>query len=244
MVVAVTIAYLRKAGRADLARVARLAVALSVVVSVGAGWLFSRAENRALWEGVLALLAAVTIAPLTIHMLLNGRRMRGRLEQRLERSLRHPHADAAVFFFVLLMVTREGMEMSLLLSALLFSVGKAELAVGALLGLGMSAALATSCARHGHRIELGRFLQVTGVFLLVFLLQLLIVGLHELTEADVLPYSTQLHLATEAYGPTGKYGEWFSYLLVLVPLAWLLVSLARDRRGPRGFSPPPAANQP
>lgn len=231
MVVAITIAYLCKAGRSDLVRVARLAVALSIAVSVGAGWLFGQAENRPLWEGVLALVAAVTIAPLTVHMLRNGRRVRSRLEQGLERRLRHPRAAAAVFLFVLLMVTREGMEMSLLFSTLLFSVGKLELVVGALIGIGASAALATTCGHYGHRIELGRLLQVTGVFLLVFLLQLSIIGLHELSEAGVLPASEELHLATEAYGPTGKYGQWLSYLLVLVPLGWLLVSMVRGRRG-------------
>ncbi|GMV19281.1 MAG: FTR1 family protein [Polyangiaceae bacterium] len=230
MVVAITIAYLRKAGRSDLSRVARLAVVLSIAVSVGAGWLFGQAENRPLWEGILALVAAVTIAPLTVYMLRHGRAVRGKLEQGLERRLQHPRASSAVFFFVLLMVTREGMETSLLFSTLLFSVGKAELVVGALIGVGASAALATACSQYGHRLQLGRLLQMTGVFLLVFLVQLSIVGLHELAEARVLPHSEELHLATEAYGPTGKYGEWLSYLLVLAPLAWLLISMVRGRR--------------
>lgn len=248
MVVAITVAYLHKAGRDDLARVARAAVAFSIAVSVGAGWLFGQAENRPLWEGILALVAALTIAPLTVHMLRNGRAVRGRLESGLERRLRHPQAATAVFLFVLLMVTREGMETSLLFSTLLFNVGKAELVVGASIGVGASAALATACGHHGHRIELGRLLQVTGVFLLVFLVQLFIIGLHELAEANVLPRSEELHLATEAYGPTGKYGEWLSFLLVLAPLGWLLVSMARGWRphsrsggGPSGSDAAPSA---
>ncbi len=229
LVVAVTISHLRKAGRADLVRMARLAVALSVVVSVGAGWVFSQAENRSLWEGILALVAAATIAPLTVQMLHTGRRMRARIEQGLEQRLGRPGTAFAVFFFVLLMVTREGMEMSLLFSTLLFSVNEVSLLLGASFGLGASAALAATCSHYGHRIDLGRLLRVTGVFLLVFLLQLLVVGIHELAEANVLPYAESLHAATEAYGPTGKYGQWFSYLLLLVPLVWLAVSLARGQ---------------
>ena len=47
-------------------------------------------------------------------------------------------------------------------------------------------------------------------------------SLDELTEANVLPYSEPLHWATEPYGPDGLYGQYLTYLLVLLPTAWLL----------------------
>jgi hypothetical protein len=36
-------------------------------------------------------------------------------------------------------------------------------------------------------------------------------------------------LATEPYVPEGRFGEWLSYGLVLVPLAWLVFGALRDR---------------
>jgi len=54
--------------------------------------------------------------------------------------------------------------------------------------------------------------------------QLLIYGFHELTEANVFPYSEPLHLATEPYGPDGMYGQYLTYLLVVLPLGWLAFS--------------------
>ena len=51
---------------------------------------------------------------------------------------------------------------------------------------------------------------------------MLIYGFHELTEANIFPYSEPLHLATEPYGPDGQYGQYLSYLLVLIPAGWLL----------------------
>jgi hypothetical protein len=48
---------------------------------------------------------------------------------------------------------------------------------------------------------------VTAVFLLVFVVQLLIYGFHELTEANIFPLSQPLHDATEPYGPDGVYGQ-------------------------------------
>ena len=66
--------------------------------------------------------------------------------------------------------------------------------------------------------------QVTAIFLFVFVVQLMIYGFHELAEARVLPDSAVLHDATEPYGPDGIYGQYLTYLLVLLPLGWLAVS--------------------
>ena len=74
---------------------------------------------------------------------------------------------------------------------------------------------------------------MTAIFLLVFVVQLFIYGFHELTEANVLPYSEPLHWATEPYGPDGRYGKNFTYLLILLPLTWLAFAAWR--------SPHPAA---
>ena len=80
-------------------------------------------------------------------------------------------------------------------------------------------ALAALWGRYGHRVNLARFLQVTAVFLLLFVVQLAIYAFHELTEADILPLDNAYwHIATEPYGPEGEYGHWLSYALVAFPL--------------------------
>jgi high-affinity iron transporter len=56
----------------------------------------------------------------------------------------------------------------------------------------------------------------------VFVVQLLIYGFHELTEANIFPYSEPLHWATEPYGPDGRYGQILSYALLALPLGWLV----------------------
>ena len=83
-------------------------------------------------------------------------------------------------------------------------------------------------------MNLARFFQVTAIFLLVFVVQLLIYGFHELAEANVLPNSEALHWATEPYGPDGTYGQYLTYLLVALPLGWLaLSSIFGKHQGPR-----------
>lgn len=231
LIVAITFAYLHRTGRHSLLPAVRWGIAASVLVSLGAAFLFKRASNQALWEGLLALVAAVLVASLTVHMWRVGRRLKGEIEARLEQAAGRsgPEAWLGVFLFTLLMITREGMETVVLLGTLLFQLRSMDVIGGALGGILGAACVAWLWARYGHRINLGRFFQVTAVFLLVFVVQLIVYGFHELTEASVLPYSEPLHWATEPYGPDGRYGQYLTYFLVLLPVGWLIAASWMDR---------------
>lgn len=226
LIVAISLAYLRKTDRRALISAVHWGIAASILLSVGAGLLLQRARNQALWEGLLATVAAVLVASLTMHLLRTARKMRRQIEGRLERSAGRAGvaAFAGVFLFTLVMITREGMETALLMNALLFQVKSTPVVAGAVGGTLLAALVAWLWSRYGHRVNLARFFQVTAVFLFVFVIQLLIYGFHELTEANIFPYSEPLHWATEPYGPDGQYGKYLSYLLVALPAAWLAVS--------------------
>src|SRR5918999_1734228 len=86
LIVAISLAYLRKAGRRSLIPAVHWGIAASILLSVAAGVLLARAANQALWEGVLALVAAVLVASLTVHMWKAGKRMKRDIETRLEAS--------------------------------------------------------------------------------------------------------------------------------------------------------------
>lgn len=223
LIIAISVAYLRKAGRHELIQAVRWGIGISIVLSIGAGMLFRQAANQSLWEGILAFGAAVMVGTLTVHMWRASRRMRSDIEGYLSQSALRAGgaAFAAVFFFTLLMISREGMETALMISTLLFQVRSSTVALGAIVGLICAAGIAGLWSHYGHRVDLGRFFQVTAIFLFIFVLQLLIYGFHELSEAGVLPYSQQLHWASEPYGPDGRYGQYFTYMLVLLPLGWL-----------------------
>lgn len=231
LIVAISLSYLKKTGRSSLVSAVHWGVVASIGCSVAAAWLFHQAANKALWEGILAIVAATLVASLTVHMWRAGKHMRQQIQSRLETSAAREGRGAwlGVFVFTIFMITREGMETALLFNALVFQVKSTQLLIGAVLGCIAAALLALAWARWGHRLNLGIFLQVTAVFLLVFVVQLLIYGVHELTEANVLPYSETLHWATEPYGPDGAYGRLLSYLLVLLPAGWLAVAAFRGR---------------
>ena len=226
LIVAISLAYLKKTGRPHLAGAVRWGIGISVVVSMAAGVLLGQARNQALWEALLAIVAAVSVTTLIVHMWRTGKRIKRNIEGRLEVSATRPGAAAffGVLGFTVLMITREGMETALLMNTLLFQVKAPLIIIGAAAGTVVAAGVAWLWSRYGQRVNLSRFFQVTAVFLLVFVVQLLIYGFHELAEAHVLPNSEALHWATEPYGPDGVYGQWLTYLLVILPLGWLACS--------------------
>src|SRR4029434_6872944 len=141
-------------------------------------------------------------------------------------------AFMGVFLFTVLMVSREGMETALLLLQLKETL---NLVLGAALGMVGAAALAWLWSRYGHRVNLGLFFQVTAIFLFVFVVQLLISGVHEMSEQNMLPFSEPIHEATESWGPDSAFGHALTYALVLLPAAWLVM----DGLLGIGRSPPP-----
>jgi high-affinity iron transporter len=240
LIVAISLAYLRKSGRHELVPAVRWGIALSILISIGAAMLFRRAANQALWEGLLALAAAASVATLTIHMWRTARRIKGDIEGQLRSSTLKQGTAAflGVLGFTTLMITREGMETALLMNTLLFEIQSMSIIGGAIVGSCCAAFVAWLWSRYGHRVNLALFFQVTAVFLLVFVVQLLIYGFHELTEANIFPYSEPLHWATEPYGPDGRYGKYLTYLLVVLPLGWLVFSSLKPKR--RLAQAPPA----
>jgi high-affinity iron transporter len=226
LIIAISLAYLRKTGRRELIPAIHWGIGTSILLSIGAGLLLAQARNQALWEGILAIVAAFLVASLTVHMWRAGRYMKREIEGKLAASSVKSGTAAfwGVFFFTLLMITREGMETAMLMNALLFQVRALDIVAGAVAGTLLAAFIAFLWSRYGHRVNLARFFQVTAVFLLVFVVQLLIYGFHELAEAHVLPNSDVLHWATEPYGPDGIYGQYLTYMLVALPLGWLAIS--------------------
>jgi high-affinity iron transporter len=235
LIVAISLAYLKKTERRELVPAVHWGIVVSVILSIGAGMLLARARNQSLWEGILGIAAAVLVASLTVHMWRAGRHMKKDIEGRLAASSVKTGTAAfvGVFAFTLLMITREGMETAMLVNALLFSARAVDIASGAIGGTIVAAFIAWLWSRYGYRVNLARFFQVTAIFLLVFVVQLLIYGFHELTEANVFPNSERLHWATEPYGPDGIYGRYLTYLLVALPLAWLAVSSMFGRHADR-----------
>lgn len=228
LIVAISLAYLRKVGRHQLVSAVHTGVFAGLLTSLVVGMLLFNASNQEVLDGPLALVAAASVAWMVVHMWRAGRQMRGDIEGRLSASSRREGRGAflGVLAFTILMISREGMETALLLFQLHETP---HLLAGAAIGCLGAVALAWAWSAYGHRVNLALFFQVTALFLFVFVLQLLVRGVHEMSEQGMLPWSTLLHERTEAWGPDSTVGHTLTYLLVLLPAGWLLVRSALQR---------------
>jgi high-affinity iron transporter len=250
LLVAVILAYLRKSGQKWLTTPVYVAIALALAASGALAYLLNNGvdestangifgatlggyvnqffANEALREAVLGAAAVVMVGTLVIHMWRTGPKVQQRMRERLTAVSSNSSRVAAVlgvFLFTFLMITREGMETALLL----MQVKDANLVSGALLGLAAAVAFAWGWARFGHLINVRRFFQVTGIFLLLFMIQVGIYSFHEFAEAGLLPNSEFLHAATEKFSPDGLYGKWFSPIMIGICALWLLGAWLVDR---------------
>jgi len=230
LTVAIIFAFLRKTGRDWLRPSVYAGILASIVASFGLGYALMRiSEKQSLIEGILGVVAAVLVASFVIHVWRIAPRMKGDMERRLNTyssTTSRFFAVAGVFGFTVLMVTREGMETALML----IQVRNGRFILGSLLGIGAAALMSWAWAHYGHRINLKRFFQVTGLFLLLFTLQILFYAIHEFSEAEVLGrWSEAIHNATEPFSPVGVYGKWFSVVMVGFCAVWLIAASMKDR---------------
>jgi high-affinity iron transporter len=259
LIVGVILAYLRKTGRQGLVRGVHAGLVASVICcTVGAyfwyHWLQSEngGPNQSLYEAIGALAAAVFVGALLWQTVSAGKRLKGEIEARIERATADRvslKALAAVALVTTLLVTREGLEAVLFLGVQVFSAKAAAMAIGAVVGLAGAALVAALWSRLGHRLNIGMVLRVTSIFLALFLLQLLIYGVHELAESGVIHGTQAFHDATERFGPDGDIGKWLTFTLAGAPFLYVLLTRLRRRPTPAtrphsSTTPPPTHQAP
>jgi len=193
LLVAVIFSYLRKSGQRQLAPAVYWAIGVALGLSGALGYLLFQMQtgngewieqhlgqtfagflgNEALREALLGSIAIVMVASLVIYMWRTGPKLKQKMEERLGEVSIHRSGWAAwlgVFLFTVLTISREGMETSLML----LQVRSPRLLSGALLGLIAAGGLAWAWGQFGHLINIKRFFQVTGIFLLLFMTQVAI----------------------------------------------------------------------
>ena len=140
-----------------------------------------------------------------------------------------------LFLFVFLMVLREGVETVLILGAV--SLNSTELLsfLGTLLGVIVAIVFGVMFVKGSVRINLQKFFRVTTAILFFVAAQLIISGLHELSENGVLPSSRE---EMALIGPIVRNDLFF--FVTIVALAALMVLFEVKRRQPAALPASPA----
>lgn len=192
LIVGIVAGYLRKSGRAPLIRFVYWGLAVAVAASCVAGYFVGRLRvTEDAYEGWLMLVGAVFVASVVIWMYKTAKNMRREIEEKLSSLTQRTGRAAAwgVFLFVFLMVFREGIETVLFLGAVSLDTTALMNFIGGVIGLALAVGLGIAFFKGSIKVNLRKFFNVTTLVLLVVALQLFISGIHELSEAMVLPAS-------------------------------------------------------
>src|SRR5579864_1636111 len=227
LIVGITLAYLAKIGRPDLRKSVFAALGAAFVGSIGVAILVSRLQwNEDIVEGWVMLAAAFFVITMIIFMMRTGKKMKGEIEGKIE-SLASKSSRIGVFLFVFLMVLREGAETVLILSAVSLNSTELMSFLGTLLGVVAAIAFGVMFVKGSVRINLQKFFRVTTAILLLVAAQLVVSGLHELSESGVIP-SSKREMAI--IGPIVRNDLFF--FVTIFALAALMVLFDAKRREP------------
>ena len=232
LIVGITLAYLTKIERSDLRKSVFAGLAAAVLGSIGVAILISRFNlNQDIVEGWVMLAAAFFVITMIIFMMRTGKKMKGEIESKLG-ALTTKGSRFGVFLFVFLMVMREGAETVLTLAGVTLNSTELLSLLGTLLGVLAAVAFGVMFVKGSVRINLQKFFRITTVILWFVAAQLIISGLHELSENGVLP-SSKREMAL--IGPIVRNDVFF--FVTIFTLAALMVLFELKSRQP---APEPA----
>jgi FTR1 family protein len=225
LIVGIIFAFLAKSGRNELKRVVYAALAAALGTSVAIAIILSRfSYNQDIFEGFVELTAAVFVVSMIWYMQRTARKLKGEIEGKVG-TFAASGSSIGLFIFVFLMVLREGVETVLILSAVSLNSTELMSFIGTLAGVGFATVFAVMFIKGSVRINLQRFFRVTTVILYFVAFQLVVSGLHELSENGILPSSqTEMRLI----GPIVR-NDLFFFVTILA-LTGLMVLFEMRRR--------------
>jgi high-affinity iron transporter len=235
LIVGITLVYLAKIGRKDLRKTVYAALGGAFLGSIAVAVVISRTHwNEDVFEGWIMLAAAFFVVTMVIFMMRTGRKLKGEIEGKVG-TLAGENAWFGLFIFVFLMVLREGVETVLVLSAVSLNTSELLSFLGTLFGIIAAIAFGVMFVKGSVRINLQKFFRVTTAILFLVAAQLLLTGLHELSESGVLP-SSKREMAI--IGPIVR-NELFFFVTIFA-LAGLMVLFDAKRRQPLPEASSPA----
>jgi FTR1 family protein len=228
LIVGITLAYLTKIGRPELRKTVYYALVSAFLGSIGVAIVISRTHlNEDVFEGWVMLVAAFFVVTMVIFMMKTGRKMKGEIEGKVG-LLAGNDAWFGLFVFIFLMVLREGAETVLILAGVSLNSTELMSFLGTLLGLVAAIAFGVMFVKGSVRINLQKFFKVTTAIMFLVAAQLIVSGLHELSESGFLP-SSKREMAI--IGPIVS-NDWFFFVTIFA-LAALMVLFEAKRRAPQ-----------
>jgi high-affinity iron transporter len=192
LVVGIVLVYLARTSRSRLSRFVwggvSAAVALSLVIAIVLER-FNISDDG--FEGLMYLIAAFFVVTMIIWMGRVAKHLKKEIEEKVEQYAARQGSSAGwgIGLFVFLMVLREGVELAVILRAVEMSTEGLQTWIGTIAGIAAAVAVGLFFFKGTLKVPLHRFFSVTSTILILVAIQLVVTGLHELSEARWIPSS-------------------------------------------------------
>jgi len=189
LIVGIIAAFLGQQGRKDALRQVWFGTAAAVAICVGVAIVLQVISSdlpQRQQEGLETVVGALAVGMVTYMIIFMRRHARG-LKKDLEGAAASALASGssrALVAMAFLAVLREGFETAVFLLATFQASGNASTSwLGAVLGIGLAAAVGYAIYKGGVRLNLARFFRVTGLVLVVVAAGLVMTAFHTASEA-------------------------------------------------------------
>ena len=192
LIVGILLVYLKKINERTLISTVFYGLGAALVASIVTAFVLERlAMNFEVLEGYLMFAAAFFVTTMILWMWRTSRHIKRHIEHRIDSIVSQGStsvgATVGVFLFTFLMVVREGVETVIFLRAVSSSQGTWGVLIGVGAGILAATAFGVLFIKGSVKVDIGKFLKVTAVVLLIFVAQLLVNGIHEFYELGVFP---------------------------------------------------------
>lgn len=229
LIVGILLVYLGKINQRILISTVFYGLVAAIFTSIATAIILERlAMDFELLEGYLMFGAAFFVTTMIFWMWRTSRHIKKDIEHRIDSIVSKKStslgAMTGVFLFTFLMVVREGVETVIFLRAVSSGQGTWGVLIGVGAGVLAATAFGVLFVKGSLRVDIGKFLKVTAVVLLVFVAQLLVNGVHEFYELGVLPPNPE---AMGIVGPIVRNNLLFVLAIFSIPAIMFIIPTSR-----------------
>ncbi|SCX07988.1 iron uptake transporter permease EfeU [Candidatus Aquiluna sp. UB-MaderosW2red] len=194
LIISILVAYLVKTRRTDKLIYVWLGSGLAVLLSLSFGWLLTftqfgllaTSRDQEIFAGAMAFTAVALVTWMIIWMRNIGSRISQELQGKLEEAITGGVVAIGAMAFVA--VAREGLETALFFFSAVQAAGSTATPVGSFVfGILTAVLLGYLLYRRAVKINLKKFFNLTGSFLIFVAAGVLLYGVHEWQESGLLP---------------------------------------------------------
>lgn len=192
LIIGIILGYLSKINQKQLYKYIYIGIGLGVASSIFAAFLFERiaggfeGRSEEIFEGIVMLVAVVILTTMIFWMNKQSTTIGAEVREKVEIAVGKRQALGLVAL-AFVSIFREGIEIVLFMNATIVNSSAESSLLGGILGLAIALLIAWIVFKTAVNINLKKFFQITGLFIIFISAGMLAGGIHELQEAGILP---------------------------------------------------------